>query len=375
MPVAQPTEATTARSARQRVLPVAAAGLLAAVALSACGTKGSTGGTSGLAPKDALIRGVQALQDGTALDVNTRLALSAVDLQSIVKSDPAANGLTESQARLITGGDYQVVTRTSDGSTLSAAKPGTTDTSVAVHADGTALFEMRALGTSIYGRADVKKIAEIGGTAASRIDAQLSDVPPQLAFLKDAAQGRWLAIDGQQGQALLKQYGGQSSSLTMDPTRVARVYSDLLAAVQKDVTATRAPDTDRGDHLVLNASGRALAKDLSSTYSALLPAGQTPLMADLQSVPDKPITIDAFLQDGRLALLSLELSQFAGAKEVAALQGKKVPLQLSYSTDVPKIEAPADAVKVDLSELVKTYQRQLGGGASGGGFPAPTATS
>lgn len=355
--------------ATTRRLPAAVtAGLLAAT-LAACGSGSGARNASdsrGLAPQDAFAKAVTALQDGAALDLKGHLAVSDADLQAIAQK--GGGTLSASQARYVTSGDVEIISRTTDGSKLSAAKPGAQAGSLVVHTDGSAIIELRVIGNLLFARADVKKIGELGGTAASRIDSQLQSVPPQLPFLKDAAAGKWLKIDAKQAGDLAKTYGGGAIP-SADPQAAARARDQLLADLNRDVKATRAPDTDRGDHLVLTGSSKALVADLTKAGASVIPGGSQTLHPN--SVTDKPVTLDAYVKDGKLALLSIELSQFAQDKALAKFDGKKLPLELAFSSAAPAVDAPAGAVTVDLSSLAQ----QLGSGLSAGPTPAPAATS
>lgn len=363
--------------AAPRRLPAAvvAAGVLAAT-LAGCGSSGKekAAQTKDLTPQQALSQSVSALDDRDALAVTLKVAVSTDDLKALSAKGSSGKPLTDAQARLITGGDVQITARTSDGSKLKDAKPGTpAAVAVAVHTDGGAIVEFRSVdGKALFLRADVKKIVEIAGKPASSIDAQLANVPPQLSFLKDAVAGKWLKLDVAALQNLAKTYGG-SAIPSADPSAAAAARSKLLAALQRDVTATRAAPTDRGDHLVLTGSTRTLAKDVVGAFTSAFPSGNAALSAiKTDKVPDTPVTLDAFVKDGRLSVLSLDVSQFATGKAKADFAGKPFPLEMTFSSDVPKIDAPADAVTVDLQQILGAFLGARGGSARGGSSSTAT---
>ena len=349
-----------------RFAAVATAGLLAAT-LAACGNDTPLGGggpkTESLPPQAALKASLDGLGNSSALDLTFRLGVSAEDLKAI-STKGEGDPLTDAQAKLITGGDVQIVSRTTDGSKVTEAKPGATAFSLAVHTDGGSIVELRSTdGKVLFVRADVKKIAEISGTPASDVDRGLADVPPQLSFLKDGAAGKWLSLDLMAAQGLAKQFGG-SAVPTPDPAAAKAAGNELIAALQRDVVATRGEASDKGDHLILTGSTRTLAKDFVENVSKAVPGGAAGLGSfKPEDVEDKPFTLDAYVKDGRLSLLSMDISQFAEGKDKADFDGKPFPVEIAFGTEAPSIEAPADAVPVDLQKVVQAF---LGGLSSGG---------
>jgi len=373
---------------RARRLPTVLAVGLLAVTLAACGgfgggKAGGAGGAAGaaaaskdLAPQDALAAAVDGLANRDALDVTLKLAVSPEDLIAVSKTGTSGKPLTPEQARLITSGDVQLTEKATDGAKLSAAKPGAAAFAFAVHADGGAIVEMRSPdGKKLFVRADVKKIAGLAGKPVAPIEAQVAALPPTLAFAKDAVAGRWLTIDLTALQNLGKQFGGTALP-SADPTAARQAASQLAAALKRDVKATRGPASDRGDHLVLTASSRTLATDAVSTLSKAVPGGGAALkQLDPAKVPDTPITLDAYVKGGVLSVLSLDVAQFATGKDKADLAGKRLPLEITFATDVPSITTPTDAVTVDLTSVLGGLLGGLGGGGGKASLPAAAPLS
>lgn len=368
---ADPGAANPRQRPHQRRLAAVATAALLAASLAACGNDTPLGGsgtgggpkkTEALPPQEALKASLEGLGNSSAIDLTFRLGVSAEDLKAI-STKGEGDPLTDAQAKLIAGGDIQLVSRTTDGSKVTEAKPGATAFSLAVHTDGGSIVEMRSTdGKTLFVRADVKKIAEISGTPASEVARGLADVPPQLSFLKDGAAGKWLSLDLVAAQGLAKQFGG-SAVPSPDPAAAKAAGNELLAALQRDVVATRGEASDKGDHLILTGSTRTLATDFVTTLSKAVPGGAAGLGSfKPEDVEDKPFTLDAYVKDGRLSLLSLDVSQFAEGKDKADLNGKPFPVEIAFGTESPSIEAPADAVRVDLQKVVQAF---LGGLSSG----------
>jgi len=342
------------------------AGVLAAAA-AGCGG-GSASKTKNLTPQDALAQSVTALGDGSALHVRMKLAVTDQQLVDIANADPSGDRLDTQKAHLFTSGDLDYATRTTDGRKLrDVGATGKADGLFVVHTDGAAIVEMRTLGATktLYARADVPKILQLAGQKPSQLAAQLNEVPPQFSFVKDAAAGKWLSLDLTQAQNLVKQFGAGSSALPTDPAQ-ARMFTDkLLGVLKADTRATRAGTSDAGDHLVLTASTKDLATDLLTTLKQLPGTGASLGMLNANRVPDRQVRLDAYIKDGVLSQLSMDLTQFASGDDAKKLAGKHLPLQMTFDQTAPDIVAPTGAVPVDLAAVMRAFT-MASGAASGG---------
>lgn len=380
---------------RTRVLPVALVAGLVATGAAGCGSSGkkvpvpgSAGGTAaGVAqagtggagdskakdPQSALSEGLVALGKQQALDVVVKLAASPDDLIALDTSSGTNKPLTADQAKLFTGGDFELISKSTNGAAIADAK-GAVNTAFLVHTDGSPLFEVRTIGgTALYARADVDKILTLSKTPRSKIDQQLASVPPQYAFVKDAANGKWLKVDIAALKGLTSQLGGAAIP-SVDPTQAAAISGALIDALKKDVGAARGADSDKGDHLVLTTNSRALFTDVVSTFSKVVPGGAAALNSlKPQSVPDKTITMDAYLKGGTLSEVSLELTQFVSPADMAKLGGKRLPLDMVFKGQAPDVTAPTEATTVDVQGLLAGVLGGLKGGSGGTLAPVPTA--
>ena len=107
---------------------------------------------------------------------------------------------------------------------------------------------------------------------------------------------------------------------------------------------------------------RQLANDGYQTFSSAVPEAGTALSrAKPQDVPNQQIVVDAWVKDGVLSEVSIDLGQFA--KKGDAASGHRLPIALAFSQDGVDISKP-NATPVDLTQL-GGLMGALGGGVSG----------
>ena len=98
-----------------------------------------------------------------------------------------------------------------------------------------------------------------------------------------------------------------------------------------------------------------------------IPTGKPPAANE---IPDRPVTVDAWVKSGRIVRLELPLNQF----DTKSGQGR-VAVRVDIARDASPVTAPADAVNVDVAGLLQKFvQAFMGGlseisGATGKGVP------
>jgi hypothetical protein len=142
--------------------------------------------------------------------------------------------------------------------------------------------------------------------------------------------------------------GGASSSASAGAG--PKLLGELNRIVKQDVTVTKAGSDSRGDHLQLTADVHALTKDLRQSVETSVPGGSV-LSERLPAAgtSHKKVHVDAWVKDGALTELSIDLAQFAPADQVPA--GGTLPLTLTFDQSGAEITAPSGAVPVDLTQL------------------------
>jgi hypothetical protein len=299
-------------------------------------------------PKRAFTDALAKFSVDKGASITIKVAATKDELLTLARADSTFSKADEKAVGYLSGATITIKTR---------AKA----TDFAVNLDGEALLEF--VGTAkkdLYLRADVRKIASLAGQDSAKLESLTGSLPPTFSFVKDAIAGRWLKLDGaavEQLANLAKAQAGAKSSLS--PADGKGLQERLVAGLRDNFTVKDAGSTDKGEHLILTGNTKKLAAALTSIAGSIPGAGALAGKKDLTNVADKDVTVDAYVTDGGLSALQLDLAQFA-SKDKAALAGKHVPLEISFAPGPDSVAVPATSVPVDLNALLS--------GVLGGGF-------
>jgi hypothetical protein len=101
---------------------------------------------------------------------------------------------------------------------------------------------------------------------------------------------------------------------------------------------------------VLTGNTKALAQDFVQAASGALPAGSAAMgQFNPDDVPDRDVTVDAWVKDGVLTEISLDIVQFAKPGDAKA--GDSLPIAITFEQEGDDIGAPEDVTPVDLTQL------------------------
>ncbi len=331
--------ATTATRRGLALTAVAAAALLTA---SACGS------ASQQTPTESFGSGAASLYAGNQLTVSFKVDATAAQLVALSGPD---DPLTTAQAQLISGGDITVAATSAGSSFAADLKAGSSSQAgekFALTVDSSTdkdLFQLVYADKTIYARANVKALAGYAGKSAEvQQFADSGQIPAQESFIADAIAGKWLKLDA---ASLLAQ-----SSPSVAPSRAAALRSALVGVFVKDVTVTR--DAKDSSHLILTGDSHTVATDLLAAVKQDLSSvpGATQLFGKLDAakVPSKQVAVDAYVRDGTLTSLKLNLTPFLSATDAAAVKGAPVDLELDF-TKSATVTPPATATAVPLEAL------------------------
>jgi hypothetical protein len=295
--------------------------------------------TSTLAPTAAVEDGVQGLLAGDALTATVRLEATSAALQAISTLPPA-------DLSLVSGSSLVLETRTG-GAPLATSTAGSYAATLSAPGHPT-LAQVVAVGGTLFARGDAQTVAGLfgAGGALARLTSRL---PPSYAFLADAVAGGWLRLS-EAGLVQALKASSPSGIPTLAPAEVGALQSALADLVRTDVTATRMPaDPARGDHLVLTGGARTLATALLAIARADLGTlpGAPELLAAIHpaAVPARTVRVDAYVEDGRLDQLDVDLTPLLDPAQQAALTGRPVTLEVSF-TPTAAFSTPATATPV-----------------------------
>jgi hypothetical protein len=344
--------------------------LTAVAALAGLGLlAGCGGGSSNAIPKNATPQTefLAALQNTSHTDVLTstlKIDATPEQLLAFAKATTAKgdSAPTPKQAQEITAGKLVIETKSSDGKQLTSVVPGGgahIDTSIAFVEDNATDAEIRVVDSTIYLRGDLKALIALGGKPAiyDNLVAEVSKMP---AFVRDFIAGKFVSIDTATLKTLAAEVGGAAGVSTPTSQQFQDFAATLKADINRDVTVTKVGSDDKGDHLVLKAQSQTLVKDLLTSVAKVEPQLATKIQADANAgkVPERTVTLDAYVKDGSVSGLSLDLAQFADPGQVPATT--HIPLTMTFEQSGDDIAKPANATPVDVSQLFSILS-SLGG--------------
>jgi hypothetical protein len=334
---------------RRRFTSLAALTTVAVVTLTGCGSSSGGSSTASKDPKTAFSTGLAGLSDTDALTVTLKLETTADQLLGFAKE--SGDSLTPQVAGQIASAAIVFETKTSDGSHLSELKPGaksTAATRIAFQDGGRTYAELRALSDALYAQADVKSLLELfqqKPSAYADLSARAAQMP---VFAQALVQGKWVSLDLNALKSLAGQFGGAAASPSQQQSQ--KLLNDLEAVLTKDLTVTRVGEEDQGDHLKLTTQSRQFVTDLMQTVTADIPAASLATASFKPSeVPDHSIVVDAWVKDGALSKLSVDVVQFAPPKEVKP--GDSLPVVLQFDRSGDDIAKPDGATPIDTTQL------------------------
>ena len=327
--------------------------VLAAVAVGAVLTLTACGSGSGHSvpkdPKGELTASVKNLGQSESLTATLKLEIAPADLQALAGSD--GDKLSAADAQAISSAQLIVQAHTTNGKDIADLKPGdknSTAVSIRGVSKGHTYIELRVVNGDLYIQGDVKGILDLAHKSKTytEVKARAASLP---TFVKALVNGEWVSLSGAAAQGLAGQFGVQAGQSNSD-AQSKKMLDDLQALLRKDVTVTKIGSDDRGDHLRLTGNAKTIANDAYQTFASAVPGGGAALsQAKPQNVPSKKVTVDAWVKDGVLSEISIDLGQFADPGDPAA--GKHLPIALAFDQEGDSIEKPSGAVPIDLTQL------------------------
>jgi hypothetical protein len=313
------------------------AALVAVAGIAGCG--GSGGGD---ATKDALLTGFDGVANADRLTTTIHLDTTSEDLQKLGQASESP--LDPQVATAIAAANIVIETvRGDDGTALD----------VTGEAGGPTLVEIRSVGDTLYLQGDVRGIYSLIGKESDYADlkAQTHSMP---AFVQAAVDGQWVSLPASTLTSLANLGGGQSSSSGNGP----RLLTELRRSIEQHATATEAGTDSHGTHYVLRADTRDLVKDLRAALQSAVPGGSVLSGRVPDNAARKTITFDAWVRDGAVTQLSIDLLQFSDAHGESP---STLPLVITFDRSGDDIAAPADATPVDLTQLGTLFGALTGG--------------
>lgn len=332
--------------------------LLAATAIfAACG--GGSAPDPAEDPKGALKSAVEEIgnYEGTTFEITLNS-----DLSSLIATSEGE--LTEEQAQAILDSSLRMTTKEGD-------TPEESEFELVADIAGD-LVEMRVVENVLYVRADVRDLVSRFGGSQEDIDASLQDAPPQLSFLDAAVEGEWIGAEG--AEEFARQFGGLTPQDEEEAAELQKeIASKLVAAIEDNSTVTSAGSDDIGEHLEVELEVRSLAEAFFEIIRSVPGGDAFPAEAfDTSQIPDAQLPLDAWISDGRLVQIQLDIIEAAAAFEAEdpppGVENLAILVAIEEFTD--SVEAPEAAEIVNFGELFQSFMG-LGAGTSSGAPAAP----
>jgi hypothetical protein len=226
--------------------------------------------------------------------------------------------------------------------------------------------ELKIVAEVLYVRLAVRELAAEFGADTSQLDAIAALAPPGFEFLGPAIEGQWLSMTG--FSELAEQFGGLAGTSEEQAAseEEARQFADRVAEIlQQSSTVTNEGSDDTGEHLVATIAIRDFYErvvDALGAFGGLADAslGQLPPPSE---VPDQDISLDAWVDGGRLVQLEFDVTQLGDLPDSDFPEGVDTfALRLTFEEFGGDIEIPADTTPVDLTALMQGLMGGLGGG-------------
>jgi hypothetical protein len=327
---------------------VLAATCAAAIGLAGCGSASSPSVPKD--PKGELAASVTNLGDSDTLSALVKLQIPPTVLQQLARAD--GDRLSSADAAAISSVQLVIEGKTTNGKNLADLEPSdhnATAVSIKALSNGRTYLELRVLSGDLYLHGDVKGLLGLvhQGKAYAEVEARAATLPD---FVKALVNGGWVSLSGAAAEGLASQFGVQAGGQSSGENQTSKMLDELKSLLKKDVTVTKLGSDDRGDHLRLSGNAKTLANDAFQSLSAVVPGGGALLsQAKPQKVPSRVVTLDAWVKDGVLSELSINVGQFADKGDAAA--GKNLPIIVTFSQDGGDISKPGDVTPVDLTQL------------------------
>jgi hypothetical protein len=339
--------------------------LLLAGALIATACGGSSGTGSSADGEGALIAAVMKLQSSPATMTLT-LQSDVGSLQALTAADGGDS---------LGGTDFQTVLDSSitvSRTGAAGAKDARSQTVVKI-GDNNDAIETRMVDKKLYVRADVAGLINTFGKDRSDLSDLLKEADANgLDFVRPAVQGKWLALEG--SDKLGKTLGAKAGTSVPSDGKRKQLTDEFLQRLLASLSVKTVGDDSAGTHMEASIPARAAyaaIQQLVLNAGKGLPPGAA--MPSPTTIPDKPITVDVWVRDGKLTQIELDLKRLMALGENPVPAGvHQLAIRIAISDFTGSIEAPSGAVAVNLTALANRYLAAItqGGSASSGGSSA-----
>lgn len=343
-------------------------GSLFAIVVAACG-----GANVSADPKGALTDAMRRMGDWEGVTATLSIDSDTASLLALFEE----GGLDARMADLVLGSSLGVSWHHGDDPEAREDD----EASFSFRLGGVEAASFRQLDEMLYVRMDldflIETFADESADAVAEFDASIAEFEALgLGFLTDMRAGKWLQLTGmKQLQSMMEGMAGVPA--TPDPSELEQINAKMREAltrfVEEDVEVTFVERDDHGDHLRASATGDAmldLGAELFATMGGLFP--ETPGLDTDQLVDELrqeagaeaaefTVPLDLWISNRVISRIAFDVMALVEANpdafegEVVEIPIPEEDLRLGVALELSEfkggVEAPADAVEVDLFEI------------------------
>ncbi len=218
--------------------------------------------------------------------------------------------------------------------------------------------EIRGSGKTMAARGEIMRISEMFGATKAEMDEGLGFLREMgKGDLADALlDGTWIKADLGPMESFLKGMGGGAVAgmpdlfaMQEESEQLLKGLSGMFAGlVKSEFVATE----DAGHHHRLTANTKELIEAflpvMEDFYGDLIPASE---FAEMEGdLPDQDVKADAWIMNGRLSRLEIDLTQFDPAHTAGP-----VALRIDLPADPKGVSLPDDGVEIDVMEILGSF--------------------
>ncbi|MFD8478972.1 hypothetical protein [Kitasatospora sp. NPDC059673] len=238
--------------------------------------------------------------------------------------------------------------------------------SLSTKKSGKTYADIRQIGERMYLKADVRGIAELGGEDTKQVDEFVAALPAGAGPIKDVVDGKWVSLDLKKMQEEIKKTKGTGAGTGaeagspfdampgMDPAERKRFIKTAKAVISKNISVEEKGKSGDADVIQVSAQARPVVEGLMKAFEKLA-EGSSALpslpSSDFEDIPDRKITADVMIKNGKAQAVTFDLMQFADKPDASA----HFPLRLGFNADAPAVAAPTGATELDLAKLQDVF--------------------
>ena len=327
-------------------------------------------GVSSVAPKVQLRDALGAIGEAGAATFTTSLPSSPEDVRAFIEATGEDDGsLDDTMLEQLLGIEVLAAYDRRDREDV-ADDAGR----VQFRIDGDEYGEVRAVEETAYFRVDLdglsERFPEMGDDVDTlRDDLEATDLGAFQPVAEAALAGEWLSLDAGEGSFLAEQTEAMEEESGQQAEEFQQQLLDLAEqAAKASVTVRKAGTDDLGERLVASVNTRDLYSqvedDLPGLLEGLVPeAGAGEAVPPADEVPSRDVSASFWVQDDVLRRVELDLAQFL--EEPAG----HLVVRIDIAAGKPTVEAPDDAVEIDLEALMAESGVAMEDVLGGGGYP------